>query len=141
MQERMNYSCIEFTAENPDLDKSENLSLNYLYHVLLMNNISEEEIQNFNNLNQLNFLKSFSEKAILSRKLNYTINDCSRYILEKNDLQILIEILSNAENHQTQVFKDNIPNHQSIEEFTAMLSGVNKNKEMSHHGISILFLF
>ena len=119
----MNYSCIDFNFENSKLDKSENLSLNYLYNILIQNNISEEEIQNINNLNQFNFLKSFSEKAILSRKVNYSTSDFSRYILEKNDLQILIDLLS----------QENQPNLEenphSVEDFASLLAGGdNKSK-------------
>lgn len=133
LMKRQNYSCIEF--DNSNMDKSENLSLNYLYNVLIHNNVSEEEIRNLNNYNPTQLLKSFSEKAILSRKLNYSVNDFSRFLLEKNDLQILIDLLSNNENQQNTNslqgqedydYKDHQNHQQSIEDFTSLLAGGKK---------------
>ena len=126
--ERMNnYSCIEFNYEITKQDAEDQLSLNYLCNVLIQNNINLEEIQNLNKLAQIDFLKSFSKKAILSRKLNYSVNDSSRYILEKNDLQILIDFITNEENPNKENYEDNQKNAQSID-FTSMLAGENKNK-------------
>ena len=104
--------------------------MNYLYNVLIHNNVSEEEIRNLNNYNPTQLLKSFSEKAILSRKLNYSVNDFSRYELEKNDLQILIDLLSNndiQQNNNSQQeeydYRDHQNHQQSIEDFTSLLAG------------------
>jgi hypothetical protein len=122
-----NYSCIDFNYEGTKQDIEDQLSLNYLCNVLIQNNINLEEIQNLNKLAQIDFLKSFSKKAILSRKLNYSVNDSSRYILEKNDLQILIDFITNEENQQQETYEENQKNAQSID-FTSMLAGENKNK-------------
>ncbi len=128
LRERMNnYSCIEFNYEVTKQDAEDQLSLNYLCNVLIQNNINLEEIQNLNRLAQIDFLKSFSKKAILSRKLNYSVNDSSRYILEKNDLQILIDFITNEENPNQDNYEDNQKNANSID-FTSMLAGENKNK-------------
>jgi len=128
LRERMNnYSCIDFNYEGTKQDIEDQLSLNYLCNVLIQNNINLEEIQNLNKLAQIDFLKSFSKKAILSRKLNYSVNDSSRYILEKNDLQILIDFITNEENQHQETYEENQNNAQSID-FTSMLAGENKNK-------------
>lgn len=128
LRDRMNnYSCIEFNYEETNQDAEDQLSLNYLCNVLIQNNINLDEIQNLNKLTQIDFLKSFSKKAILSRKLNYSVNDSSRYILEKNDLQILIDFITNEENQNQEYHEDNQENAHSID-FTSMLAGENINK-------------
>lgn len=128
LQERMNnYSCIVFNYEGTKQDAEDQLSLNYLCNVLIQNNINLEEIQNLNKLAQIDFLKSFSKKAILSRKLNYSVNDSSRYILEKNDLHILIDFITNEENQNQENYEDMQKNEQS-NDFTSMLAGENKNR-------------
>ncbi len=141
IQDRNNYSCIEFNFENSKNDE-DHVSLNYLCNVLIQNNINLDEIQNINSLNQIDFLKSFSKKAILSRKLNYSINDSDRYILEKNDLQILIDFLASQEN-QIDNHENTVPmnqHQQSIEDFTSMLAGEHKNK-ISNKSIELKYIF
>jgi len=133
-KDRMNYSCIEFNNDKSNNDNEDYLTLNYLCNILLQNNIDIQEINNLNKLNQIDFLKSFSKKAILSRKFNYSFNDYSRYILEKNDLQILIDFISNDENLIQENNMENQLHQQSIEDFTSMLAGENRNKS-SNRGI------
>lgn len=137
LKERMNYSCIEFNNDKNNNDNEDYLTLNYLCNILMQNNIDIQEINNLNKLNQIDFLKSFSKKAILSRKFNYSVNDSSRYILEKNDLQILIDFISNDENLIEENNVENQRHQQSIEDFTSMLAGENRNKS-SNRGYRFL---
>lgn len=138
--DRLNYSCMEFNFDD-NKNEEDHLSLNYLCNVLIQNNINLEEIHNINSLTQIDFLKSFSKKAILSRKLNYSVSDSDRYILEKNDLQILIDFIANQENqlnNQENITADN-HHQQSIEDFTSMLAGEHKNK-ISNRSIYFYFI-